>query len=73
MHLHTNQKSALLETRKSDFSLAQIIELIVISLCLGKVKVFSNNPNMTHLVYVRRFHENGRIILCVSDEVFTLF
>ena len=39
-HLHTMQKSALLKTRESHFSLVWVIEFSIISPCLGKGKVF---------------------------------
>ena len=41
MALFAIKKSALLKTRESHFSVAWIMELINISLCLGKFKVFA--------------------------------
>ena len=39
-HLHTIQKSALNKTRESHCSFVWVMERSIISLCLGKVKVF---------------------------------
>ena len=39
-HLHTIQKSALNKTRESPCSFVWVMERSIISLCLGKVKVF---------------------------------
>ena len=55
-HFHTIQKSVLLKTRESDFSLVWIMEFSIISPCLGEVKVFSDKSNLTDLVHVQRWH-----------------
>ena len=39
-YLHTIQKSALLITREPNFSAVWVMKLSIISLCLGKDKVF---------------------------------
>ena len=48
-HLHTIQKSDLLKTWESQFSV-WVIEFTIISTCFGKGKVFSKNSNLTNLV-----------------------
>ena len=40
---------------------------------LGKDKVFTDNSNLTNLFDVQRLHENGKLIKCASDGVYTLF
>ena len=49
------------------------MELSIISPCLVKGKVFSDNSNLKNLVDVQHFHEDGKLIICVSDGVYTLF
>ena len=54
------QKSALLKTRESHFSLAWVIELSIIFSCLSKSQSFSNNASLPILVDIQRLHENGK-------------
>ena len=53
------QKSALLKTIEFHFSLVWIMEFSIISLCLGKVKVFLIIIP-SNLVDVQRLHEKGK-------------
>ena len=39
-------QSSLFKKKESYFSLFQVMEFNIISLCLGKVKVFSDNSNL---------------------------
>ena len=62
-HLDIVQKSTLL----SHFYFVCLIKFSIISPCLGKVKVLI----LIILVDVQRLHENGTLILCVSNGVYT--
>ena len=55
----------------SYFSLAWVMEFNIVSPCLGKV--FSGSSNLTNLVDLQSLHENGKLIMGVPDEVYTLF
>ena len=55
----------------SHFSLAWVMEFNIVSPCSGKV--FSGSSNLTNLVDLQRLHENGKWVMCVPDEVYTLF
>ena len=45
----------------------------IISSCLGKVKLSSDNSNLIILVDVQNLHENNNHVYCVSNGVYTLF
>ena len=51
-HFHTIQKSRPRKTWESHFFNVSITELIIISTCFGKGKVFSKNSNPTNLVEI---------------------
>ena len=55
----TIQKPSLLKARESYFSLILVLEFHIISSCLGKAKVFSDNSNLTILVDNQSLHENA--------------
>ena len=59
IHLHAIQKSGLLKTRGSYFSLVWVIEFSIISSCLGKVNIFSDSCNLESLVDVQSLHGNN--------------
>ena len=65
------QKSGLLKTWKSHFSLVWIMEFTIISPCLGKGKRFYENSNLINLVDTQRLPDNGKWI--IPDGVCTLF
>ena len=52
--------SDLLRTWESNLSLESVMEFCIISPCLGKGKVFSDNSNQTNLVDVQSLHKNGK-------------
>ena len=39
----------------------------------GLSQSFSDNSNLTNLVENQRLHENGKLIVCVSNGVYILF
>ena len=65
------QKSGLLKTWKSHFSLVWVMEFTIISPCLGKGKRFYENSNLINLVDTQRLPDNGKWI--IPDGVCTLF
>ena len=56
---------------ESHFSLVWFMEFSIISPCLSQI--FSNNSNPAILIDVQRLHENGKWIICVSNDAYTLF
>ena len=54
------KKSSLVKTTVSIFSLVWLMEFSITCLCLGKVKVFSDNSNLKNLLNVQCLHGNGK-------------
>lgn len=54
------KKSGLVKTTVSIFSLVWLMEFSITCLCLGKVKVFSDNSNLKNLLSVQCLHGNGK-------------
>ena len=49
------------------------MDFSVISPCLGKAKVFAVNSNQTNLVKIQCLDKNIKLIICISDGLYTLF
>ena len=54
------KKSSLVKTTVSIFSLVWLMEFSITCLCLGKVKVFSDNSNLKNLLSVQCLHGKGK-------------
>ena len=66
-HLHIVQKSPLLKTRESYFSLVWLMEFSIYISVFGLSQSFSDISSLPILVGVQLLHENGKWILCVSN------